>query len=896
MLTGTTAASHPAPCFGGVWAGEGPFPGRRDVPLRPDAVSTPAEPQREALPIDPVLPAVREALRLHRSAVLEAPPGAGKTTRVPLALLGEPWLDEAGGDRLVMLEPRRLAARAAARRMAALLGEPVGATVGYRTRMDTRVGPRTRIEVVTEGVLTRMLRADPALEGVGLVIFDEFHERSVQVDLGLALCLQSRAVLRPELRVLVMSATLHGEGVAGLLGGAPVITSEGRSHPVEIRYRPRPLDVPLETAVASAVSRALASDPGDLLVFLPGAAEIRRVAARLEREGVGPGVAVLPLHGALPPEAQDRAIAPGPPGMRKVVLATSIAETSLTIEGVRVVIDAGLVRVPRFSSRSGMTRLETVRISRASAEQRRGRAGRLGPGICYRLWSEGEHAHLAPFATPEILEADLAPVALELAAVGIADPSGLAWLDRPPPDAFARARALLTELGALDASGRITAHGREMAELGMHPRLAHMVLTARRVGLGGLACELAALLGERDLLRGASGPPDPDLRLRVELLRARAMPDAGALGPGHQVDREMRRRVRAQAERWKRVLGLGGGEEPIDSCGLVLAFAYPDRIAQRRSEATGGPEPRGRYLLRNGTGAVLVGAPALGDAPYLAVAELDGRRPERRIALAAPITASELEAHFAGEITREEVVEWEGALEAVVARRRDRLGALVLREAPLPRPDAERVAAVLLDRIARAGLEVLPWSEAAKQLRQRVAFLRRLDPAWPDLSDEALVVSLPQWLGPHVRGVRRLEELAALDLAEILRERLGARERQLLETLAPTHLVVPSGSRIRIDYSDPDAPVLAVRLQEMFGLAETPRIAGGRVPLTLHLLSPAGRPVQVTRDLARFWRAGYFEVRRELRGRYPKHAWPEDPLGAAPARQGAPRRRSRPPG
>ena len=816
------------------------------------------------LPIDPALPAVREAL-LRGPAVLLAPPGSGKTTRVPLALLDEPWLR---GGRIVMLEPRRLAARAAAGWMARLGGEAVGGTVGYRIRRDTRVGPATRIEVVTEGVLARLLSADPGLEGVGLVIFDEFHERSLHGDLGLALTQHSRSLLRPDLRILVMSATLDGAPVARLLGGAPVIAAEGRAFPVETRYAAPRRDIRMDAAAAGAVRDALTQETGDILVFLPGATEIRRTAERLEEPPLEPGVRVHPLYGDLAPEAQEAAIAPG---ARKVVLATSIAETSLTIEGVRVVIDAGFARVPRFSPRTGMTRLETVRVSRASADQRRGRAGRTGPGVCLRLWAEAAMAGLRPFDTPEILEADLAPLALELADAGVSDPGELAWLDPPPAAALAQARELLGELGALDAAGRITPHGRAMAKLALHPRLAHMLLRARGLALGGLGCDLAALLGERDIFRGAN--ERADITLRLEALRrgdARASP--GAL-----------RRARAEARILRRRLGVKTEpEEPEPrAAGLLLALAYPDRVGQRR------PGAPGRFLLRNGLGAYVAPDDPLGLDEFVAAAELDGRPRESRIFLAAPVARADLERELGAQIVPEETVAWDETADGVVARRRERLGAIVLAEAPLRDPDPDAVSAAVLDRLMREGAAALPWTDAALGLRSRLRFLHRLDPRWPDVSDAALTASLGEWLGPALAGVRRRADLARIDLAGLLLARLSREQRGALDKLAPTHLMVPSGSRIPIDYGDPEAPVLAVRLQEVFGLAETPRVNG--VPVTLHLLSPAHRPVQVTRDLASFWRTTYFDVRKDLKGRYPKHYWPDDPLEAEPTRRIRPR-------
>ena len=836
------------------------------------------------LPIDATLPALRAALGGGTSVVLQAPPGAGKTTGVPPALLDEPWLQ---GGRIVMLEPRRLATRAAARRMAQLRGEQVGETVGFRVRGETRVGRSTRIEVVTEGVLTRMLQRDPSLDGIHLVIFDEFHERSLDADLALALTLETRDVLRPELRVLVMSATLDGARVAQLLGDAPVITSEGRAFPVDTRYLDRRPDLRIEDAAAAAVRRALADD-GDILVFLPGAGEIRRVADLLATTTLPPRTSVRPLHGTLSPAEQDDAIAPSAAGERKVVLATSIAETSLTIEGVRVVVDSGLTRVPRFSPRTGMTSLETVRVSRASADQRRGRAGRVAPGICYRLWDEHEQHHLVAHTAPEILEADLAPVALELAAAGVDDPATLRWLDLPPAAAYAQARELLAELGALTAgdrgatAGRITPHGRRMAELPMHPRLAHMVLEARALGALPVACDMAALLGERDPVRG-DGPvaPDADVETRLALLAGQR--DATSSMPA--VNAEALRRIRAESARLRASLGGArpdaAAAPPPDatSPGLLLAFAYPDRIGQLRSPRSG------RFLLRNGNGAALATAQTLSDAPFIVAAVLDGRRPESRIFLAAAITLEDIEQHFGDQILVEQEVGWDPRSRTVVARERERLGAIVLAERPLRNPDAGVIGAALLDGVRETGVDALPWSDRARSLRQRLAFLHAINAGWPDVSDAALTATLGIWLAPRAGAARSITDLERVDLADALLSMLAWDRRALLDELAPTHIVVPSGSRIPIDYNDAASPVLAVRLQEMFGLADTPRIAGGTVPLTIHLLSPAHRPVQVTRDLAGFWKTSYFDVRKEMRGRYPKHEWPDDPMRAEPTRR-----------
>ncbi|WP_437357979.1 ATP-dependent helicase HrpB [Inquilinus limosus] len=816
------------------------------------------------LPIDAALPDLLPALAERGRAVLQAPPGAGKTTRVPLALLGQPWL---GGGKVVMLEPRRIAARAAAGHMASLLGETVGDTVGYRIRMDRRVGPKTRIEVVTEGILTRMLQDDPALEGIGAVIFDEFHERSLNADLGLALALET-AALREDLRLLVMSATLDGGPVARLMGDAPIVTSEGRAFPVETHHRPPRAAEPIEDAVARAVRDALAEESGSLLVFLPGAREIRRVQAKLA--GLGDGVIVAPLYGDLPAAAQDQAIRPAPAGTRKVVLATNIAETSLTIEGVRVVIDSGLARAPRFDPRTGMSRLETVTIARAAADQRRGRAGRTGPGVCWRLWARAGEGAMAPFDPPEILVADLAPLALELALWGGDD---LAWLDPPPAAALAQARALLADLGAIDAAEglqiRPTAHGKAMARLPLHPRLAHMVLRARAEGVGGAAAELAAIL------EGRRPSSETDLRASIEALRGHSRGG----DRGDPAVARLREAARDIARRFD--LGTGGGPE---DAGALLALAYPDRVAKRR------PGGRGSFLLANGRGAALREGDPLAGADYLAVAETDDAGREARILAAAPLDEAALEAVLGDRIAMVDSVAWDAAEQTVAARRQRRLGALVLADAALPNPNPAAVTAALLEGVRRFGLAALPWRDAAVALRQRVGFARALEgDAWPDWSDSALTETLEDWLGPHLAGMRRRADLDRLDLAQILAAALGWERQRALEALAPPAIPIPSGRRAAIDYADPAQPVLAVKLQEMFGQAETPRVGNGRVPVAIHLLSPAGRPLQVTRDLAGFWAGSYAEVRRDMRGRYPRHPWPDDPLAAPATARAKPR-------
>ena len=795
--------------------------------------------------------------------MLQAPPGAGKTTLVPLALLDQPWL---AGRKIVMLEPRRLAARAAAKRMADLLGEVVGETVGYRIRPDSKIGPKTRIEVVTEGILTRMIQDDPGLESIGAILFDEFHERNLPADLGLALALEIQGSLRDDLRLLVMSATLDGERVAALLGDAPIITSQGRAFPVDIHWLERPEPRKFEAAVASAILKALDdTESGDVLAFLPGQGEIRRVERHLADEGCA--AVVIPLFGDLPAAEQDRALLPIP-GKRKVVLSTAIAETSLTIEGVSIVVDGGQMRVPRFDPNGGMTRLVTLPVAKASAEQRRGRAGRLQPGRVYRLWSEADHRALPAFAAPEILDADLAPLALDLARWGSSD---LRWLDTPPAAAFAQANALLADLEALDMDGRITAHGKAMAALPVHPRLAHIMLKGRALGLGGLACAVAALLSERDILRQAR---DADLRRRVEAVLGANDRDA---------DRGGLMRVRDLARQLRRLLGVPEQTDRLDRIGLLLAFAFPDRVAQRRGDGLA-------YRLSNGRGAFFKEAEAISSSPYLVVADLDGERKEARIFLASPVDEADIEEHFAAHITRADSVVWDKREQAVLARRQTRFGALVLAESRIDNPSPELMAEAQLQAIADLGLAALPWTDAAQALRQRIAFLRRHQPEdWPDFSEETLLATMQDWLLPYLSGMSRVAHWQKLDLASILRDSLNWDQRQALDRLAPTHISVPSGSRIGIDYENAEQPVLAVRLQEMFGLAETPSLLDGRVPLLLHLLSPARRPLQVTRDLAGFWAGSYKAVKSDMKGQYPKHYWPDNPLEAEPTARAKPR-------
>ena len=830
----------------------------------------------EPLPIDDALPALRAALIQDGAAVLHAPPGAGKTTRVPLALLEEPWLLDG---RIVMLEPRRLAARAAAAFMARLLGEHVGQTVGHRMRLDTRVSARTRVEVVTEGVLTRMLQHDPALENVALVIFDEFHERSLHADVGLALTLQSRALLRPELRLLVMSATIEADPVARLLGNAPIIRSAGRAWPVETVFRQSPVKSHIEPAVIRTIAHAIQREPGDVLVFLPGAAEIRRTESGLRAMAL-PDVDIYPLYGQLPQDVQDRALAQSQTGRRKVVLATSIAETSLTIEGVRIVVDSGLMRSPRFSPRSGMSRLETTRVTRASADQRRGRAGRVAPGLCFRLWTAAEDAALLPQRTPEIREADLAPLALDLAIWGTVNPDELEWLDPPPPGAYAQARALLTALDATHDDGSISEHGRALAAIPAHPRIAHMLVRAAELHAAGDACSIAALIAERDIFRG-DGAREPDLQPRIDALRGRRE---------QRADPQMLDHVRREAQQLERRLKLHsvGEHKPQAgvaassgfSTGALLALAYPDRVAQRR------PGPPGRLLLRNGRGARIDPLSALAAAEFVVAAVTDDAGAEARVQLGAAIDRAEVELIFAGDISTETTIEWDDTADAGRAYRTRSLGAIVLERVRVDTADSDRLHALLISAIRRKGIAALPWTEDTTALRHRLAFAHHHDPAsWPDARDTALLRDVDTWLLPFVPDARALTDIRAADLAAALHALLGHARMQALDAFAPSHFLAPSGSRIPIDYSNPDAPVLAVKLQELFGLADTPRIAGGRLPLLLHLLSPARRPVQVTSDLAGFWARSYFDVRKDLRGRYPRHPWPDDPL-SAPATRG----------
>ncbi len=829
------------------------------------------------LPIEPLIPEIAAAMDTAPNLVLEAPPGAGKTTRVPLALLDASW---AKGAKIVMLEPRRLAARAAASRMAAMLGEDVGETIGYRVRMERKIGPKTRIEVMTTGLFLRQLQGDPELSGVAAILFDEFHERTIDGDLALAFAIEAQGSLRPDLRLIVMSATLDGAALATILPKARIIRAQGKSFPVENIHLGDDPNARIEERVSMAIGRALADCVGDVLVFLPGQREIARQRTRIAESQIASGALILPLHGELPLAEQDRAILKGAGGRRKIILATSIAETSLTIDGVEAVVDSGLKRRPRFEPIAGMSRLVTIKASLAAARQRSGRAGRTGPGRCYRLWSPQTERGMVPFDPPEIEDSDLAPLALELSLWGVADPGRLALLTPPPEAALGQARDLLGRLRAINADYLVTPHGSEMATLGAHPRLAHMMLSARRRGLGGLACDIAALLTERDMIRERAG--DCDLRHRLAALN---VPE-GAREIG--IDRDQRSRILRASKDWRRQLGVRGARDTsLESAGAVLALAYPDRLAQKRGVA-------GQYRLANGRGAVLDAIDPLSNEEFLSIGSLDGDKRAARVFLAAPISLVEIEEDFADDIASTDSVAWNPRLEAVEAKRERHLWALVLKARPLedPAPDAMRRA--MIEGIRALGPDCLPWNDSSRALQARVTFLRGLEgdaANWPDCSDHALMEGLEDWLSPYLLGVTRRQHLAEIDLMAAIESLLDWRQRKKLDDWAPTHLVVPSGSRVALDYAAGSPPILKVRLQEMFGATQTPRVAGGRVEVLLHLLSPARRPVQVTRDLASFWANGYRAIRADLRGRYPRHSWPDDPLLAQPTARARPRSR-----
>lgn len=814
------------------------------------------------LPIDAVLDDLSRTLEAHNAAVLVAPPGAGKTTRVPLALLDAPW---AAGKKIIVLEPRRIAARASADRMAKSLRERAGETVGYRVRFGSKISRATRIEVVTEGIFTRQILDDPELSGVAAILFDEFHERSLDADMGLALARDAQTGLREDLRILVMSATLDGARVAKLLGGAPVVESEGRAFAVETRYLGRKADAPMERQMADAIASALRADSGSVLAFLPGAAEIRRTQNFLSERVQDASIEIVPLFGALDAAVQDRAIAPAPKGTRKVVLATSIAETSLTIEGVRIVVDSGLARVPRYEPDIGLTRLETVRASRAAVDQRRGRAGRTEPGVCYRLWDEPQTASLAPYTQPEILSADLSSLVLDLAQWGVADPAALSFLDPPPAPAWKEAKSLLTELNALDGGGRITAEGKSLRALALPPRLARMIVDSHRAGEGEAAAEVAAIITERGL-----GGDSVDLEHRRDQFRRDRSPRAAS--------------ARDLARRWTSQVAASEKAGPRDdlSTGLMLAYAFPDRVARNRGN--------GSFVLANGRGAAVEQTSSLARAPYIAIGEMTGTAASGRILLAAQITQDEIGRHFAEHIETVDEISFDRDAMALRARRKRALHAITLSEATLALSPSEDTARILADGLIAAGLDRLPWSKAAKQWRDRVMFLRKAEgDAWPDLSDDGLIARRDDWLVPALTDKIALRDVSAGDLSDALMALLPWEMRARLDREAPTHFEAPTGSVLAIDYEAEQGPTIAVRLQELFGLNTHPSIAAGKVPLVLELLSPAQRPVQVTRDLPGFWRGSYSAVRSDLRGRYPRHPWPDDPANALPTRRAKPR-------
>jgi ATP-dependent helicase HrpB len=842
-------------------------------------------PQERSCPIDPILPALREAVTRGPGAVLRAPPGSGKTTRAPLDLL--PVIPPEKG-RIIMLEPRRLAAVSAARWMAQTLGEPIGRTLGYSIRFDSRTSEKTRIEAVTEGLFIRRLQGDPTLEGVAMVIFDEFHERSLQADLALALCLDLRRVLREDLKILVMSATLDCAPIASLLGGFPVISSEGEAFPVEERYLPAARERSLPERVGSAVLKALSETSGDLLVFLPGAGEIRACAEflRTALEGREESPILHPLYADLPFEEQERAILPGE--KRKIVLATNIAETSLTIEGVSAVVDCGLTRRQRYDPASGMNRLITVPVSKAAAEQRKGRAGRLGPGVCYRLYSRHAFQSLVPFTPPEMLVSDLSSLVLEIAAWGVKDPATLSWLDPPPAAACAAAKDLLTDLGALDPDGAVTPAGRSMVHLPLHPRLGRLLMRAAELGYPCLGADLTALLSERDILRrepASSAGRDRDLHLetRLDILRrwrtGKELPD--------QADSWALRAVDRTSQQIQRLLPKGlslSGEEPAGLIPRLLLRAFPDRIAKPRGE------DGNRFILSQGRGMRVSSLKGLDRGSYLIAVHADaGEKAEGVVHMAQPVSEDLLREELSDRLETRRRVEWDRREGRIVAVLEERLGALQISARQIA--PAEKEVASLLGAEIRAGSVRIVFGDGARQFQARVALMRKIFPqeGWPDLSEEHLLSAPEDWLSGFLKGIRTRPQLAALDLLPPLRVLLSRDQQRLLDERAPASLPVPSGHRIPVDYASGDVPILAVKLQEMFGLADTPAIAAGRVRVLLHLLSPARRPVQITQDLRGFWNGGYQAVKKELRARYPKHPWPDDPWNAAPTRKIKPR-------
>ncbi len=824
------------------------------------------------LPIYDVLPELCDALRGARKVLLSAPPGSGKTTIVPLELLKQSWLK---GQNILMLEPRRLATRAAAARMASLLGESVGETVGYQIRFDRSISPKTRIGVVTEGILTRRLQSDPELADVGLIIFDEFHERTLHADLALALALDVAGSLREDLRILVMSATLETDSLANLLGNPPLIQAEGQSHPVEMHYLNRMPEGHTPQVLVTGVLSALQETQGDILAFLPGVGEIRR-AEKLLRGRIPDGVDIHALYGNLSPQAQDAALSPSKAGRRRIVLATSIAETSLTIDGVDVVVDCGWSRLPHFDPNSGLSRLETFRVSKASADQRAGRAGRQGPGVCYRLWTKDRQQQLVQHHPPEIANADLAPLVLELAQWGVSEPLQLSWVDTPPSRLYEQAASLLTQLQAIDAEGRITQLGQRMASLATHPRLAHMILSVQTPQNRSEAVDIAVLLAEKDLLTPSVGLPKPvDIEVRLQHLSdwRNAKPGAGArLGIDESVCRRIQRAAKQLGRRLSGSLPKGAESWGV---GAMLSLAYPDRIAQLRATGNGSG-----YLLSSGKGVVFPEGDSLAGEHYVVIPALDAGQRNGRVFSAASIDLESIRSTQAKWINYVDRVDWDEKSESVIARREERLGVLMLAHHPLQEVDPVQRIAALFEGIRKKGIAAFPFSKEHSQWLVRLQLLKswHKDADWPDVSDSALLNSLENWLAPWVEGISRLDQLRKLDWGSVIKSHLSWSQLQEMEQLVPTHIRVPSGSNKKLHYSADGQPVLAVKLQEMFGLMDTPCICNGQVKLVLHLLSPAQRPIQVTQDLKGFWVRTYSEVKKELKGRYPKHYWPDDPL------------------
>lgn len=837
----------------------------------------------KSCPIDDILPALKETVMGNSSVVLHAPPGAGKTTRVPIALLdGIP--PERG--RIVVLEPRRIAAVSAARWMAHILGEQVGETVGYTIRFDSRVSKKTRIEVVTEGILTRRIQTDPVLEGVAMIIFDEFHERSIHADLALALCLDISRSVRPELKMLIMSATLECGPIAALLGNVPIITSTGKSFPVEERYVSGAKDRLLRDKVVDAVIMTLKEISGDMLVFLPGSGEIRQCSEALKSINLGRygDISIHPLYGDLPFEEQEKAILPS--FMRKIVLATNIAETSITIEGVKVVIDSGLTRRLQYDPSSGMNRLITVHTSRASAEQRKGRAGRLAPGVCYRLYNRHLFQSMIPFSPPEILVSDLSSLLLELALWGVKEPSTLSWLDAPPAAALESARHLLMNLGLIDESHSVTDAGRAAARLPLHPRPGRLLLRAVELGCPCLGADLAAIVSERDIVRRSpSAAGEPDIGTRVEMLHAwrtgREMPEAADLWALRAVDRTAKQLLRLTA----------GARRPVDRqiadpdmIARLLLSAFPDRIAKAREEANGS------FVLRQGRAVLMPAGSSLVRSPYIVAVNLDaGEKTEGRVHIAAAVSEALIRQECSKSIKTLRRVEWSKRERRIIAASEESIGAVLLSVKPFSPTEDE--ALPIICEVIKKGQAPVSFSDEARKFKARVILLRRAFPEqnFPDLSVESLLAIPEEWLLPWLGRIRTADDLLSLEILPALAAQLSWKQLQFLDEQAPTHMTVPSGSRIAIDYASGEIPVLAVKLQEMFGLADTPTIAGGRVKILLHLLSPARRPVQVTQDLKGFWNSGYQQVKKELKGRYPKHPWPDDPWNAAPTRKIKPR-------